>query len=88
MSDSEWDKLMYRLKPYLNENHIQFGLYQDIKAVGDGREQKLKTISEKILIWCNDCLKPDYVCPSCIYGDIKKILGLNPNHRELLGVEE
>ena len=52
MSDSEWDKLMYRLKPYLNENHIQFGLYQDIRAVGDRREQKLKAIKKREPFCC------------------------------------
>jgi len=88
---SEWDKIFESGKRLLETQQTQTTLSSHLiesLSQGESLNQKLKAISEKILIWCNDCLKPDYVCPSCIYGDIKKILGLNPNRREFLGVEE
>jgi len=57
----------------------------------DEQTKKLEAGLGIIAVWCDDCLKPKYACPSCIYQSIKEALGYEPRlsrgEQEVLGVE-
>ena len=49
--------------------------YTDWETELTEAEDKLKALKKYIDKWCEDCLKPRYTCPSCVWNIMKDILG-------------
>jgi len=80
---SEWDKVWedhpINYTAYATQEFEEYVSWiKSVKEVGDKLQDQNKKALQRTQEWCDDCLKPKYACPSCIYQLTKEALGYRP----------